>query len=84
MLMSRPCLIAIPQVLVNYDKCASSSERSQLDVSLFCNILPVQMRIDAGQDDISVLNMESILLLDRWKVIDLEFVQAAHSDLSAD
>lgn len=41
-------------------------------------------RIDAGQDDISVLNMESIPLLDRWKAIDLEFVQAAHSDLSAD
>lgn len=29
-----------PQVLVNCDKCAS--ERAQLDVPLFCNILPAQ------------------------------------------
>lgn len=26
-----------------------------------------------GQDDASVLNMESILLLERWKAVDLEF-----------
>lgn len=30
-------------VLVNYDKCVSRSERAQLDVSLFCDILPVQI-----------------------------------------
>lgn len=43
-----------------------------------------ERRIDAGQDDISVLNMESMLLSGRWKAIDLEFVQMARSDLSAD
>lgn len=35
-------------------------------------------------DDISVLNIESMLLLDRWKALDLEFVQATHTDLIAD
>lgn len=30
-----------------------------------------------GQDDIAVLNMESILPLDHWKAINLEFVGAA-------
>lgn len=39
-------------------------------------------RINEGQDDISVLNMESILLLDRWKVIDLEFVLAQARQIS--
>lgn len=74
-----------PQALVNYDKCASDSERAQLYVSLFSNISCLRdRRIDAGQDAISVLSMGSILFLDRWKAIDLEFAQAAHSDLRAD